>query len=47
MIEMESYQPIAEYANRVNYSISMVRKLIKKKLLKSRKFKGRVYIWIK
>ena len=47
MIEMGNYEPIEKYANRVNYSISMIRKLIKKKLLKSRKIKGRIYIWTK
>jgi hypothetical protein len=45
MIEKEGYEPIAEYAKRVNYSISMIRKLIKNKALKSRKIKGRVYVW--
>lgn len=45
MIQMESYEPIATYAESKNYSISMIRKLVKKGLLKSRKFKRRVYIW--
>lgn len=47
MILMEGMEPIADYANRVNYSISMIRKLIKNRALKSRKIKGRIYIWIK
>lgn len=43
---IEQMEPISEYAKRVNYSVSMIRKLIKKKVLKSRKIKGRIYIWI-
>lgn len=46
MIEIEGYELIENYAKRVNYSVSMIRKLIKKKELKHRKFKRRVYVWI-
>jgi hypothetical protein len=47
MIAMESMEPIADYAMRVNYSVSMIRKLIKNKALKAYKIKGRVYVWTK
>jgi hypothetical protein len=46
MIEIEGYKPISEYAKTVNYSISMVRKLIKQNKIKAKKFKRRIYIWI-
>jgi hypothetical protein len=47
MIEIEGYESVEKYANRIHYSISTVRKLIKNKALKSKKIKGRVYVkWI-
>jgi hypothetical protein len=46
MIEIEGYESVGMYANRIHYSASAVRKLIKNKKLKSRKVKGRVYVWI-
>jgi hypothetical protein len=46
MIKMQGWESVEEYADRTHYSVSTVRKLIKKRAVKSRKVKGRIYIWI-
>lgn len=46
MISIEGYIPIAEYCKREYISLSLARKLIKKKKLKSRKIKRKVFVCI-